>query len=351
MLAATLGATDAISKTLLFVKQIVSETEGIAPNARITVDADYSGVIVHEGAALYVLPAGDHVIGEEAFPLLVRKAPGTVFDKLDAGVYLVRTRQVDIVEWNTKSLFRDSERPETSDRPIQGRSWLRIDSPARFLLGVLRAMESDPAAQPESSDEWDTSDQSKQEQQSPTGAPINLQAHRLVMQRIEAAASETMQKGSFLTEDGKIALDPLQAALKPELQRKMADIGMDCTALRISILFVAQTKESFHCVKCGSSTRSTLEVEFTLTTSFFFSVKTETWHGYFCTPCASSVAWMYNLRMLGFGWWRLIGLFMTPVLIVINFTCAIMVMFTAKTPEQHEALSLEKMKRIAAKGK
>jgi len=338
--------------TLLFVKQIVNETEGIAPNARITVDADYSGVIVHEGAALNTLPTGDHVIGEEAFPLLVRKAPGTVFDKLDAGVYLVRTRQVDIVEWNTKSLFRDSERPETSNRPIQGRSWLRIDSPARFLLGVLRAMESDPAVQSEASCGEDTNAESEQKQQSTTEKPINMQAHRLVMQRIEAAAAKTMQEGSFITEDGMIALDRLQSALKPELQRQMVDIGMDCTAIRVSVLFVALTKESFYCVRCGSRTRRTLEVEFTRNTSILFSVKTTTWGGYFCAPCAVSVALMYNLSMIaGCGWLRLVGLFMTPGLIIVNSVCAIMVVFTAQTPEQHEARSLEKMKGITEKGK
>jgi len=337
--------------TLLFVKQIVNETEGIAPNARITVDADYSGVIVREGAALYVLPEGDHVMGEEAFPLLVRKAPGTVFDKLDAGVYLVRTRQVDIVEWNTKSLFRDSERPETSNRPIQGRSWLRIYSPARFLLGVLRANESEPAALSEASYGGDKSANSKQKQQSPTEAPINLQAHRLVMQRIEAAASKTMQKGSFITADGMIALDPLEAALKPELQRQMEDIGMDCTAIRITVLFEALAEENFYCVRCGSRTRRTLDAEFTRNTSFFITRMETTFRGYFCAPCAMSVALSYNVFMLGCGWWGLIGLVMTPSLIFMNSASAIMVVLAAKTPEQHEAHSLEKMKRIAEKGK
>jgi len=352
MLSAVLGGTDAVAKTLLFVKEIVNETEGIAPDARITVDADYSGVIVHEGAALYMLPAGDHVIGEDAFPLLVRKAPGTVFDKLDAGVYLVRTRQVDIVEWNTKSLFRDSARPETSDRPIQGRSWLRIDSPTRFLLGVLSAMESDPSVQSEAACGEDTNAESEQKQQSTTAEPINMQAHRLVMQRIEAAAAKTMQEGSFITENGMIALNPLQTALKPELQRHLADIGMDCTAIRVSVLFVAQTKESFYCVRCGSRTRATLELEFTRNTSILFSVKTTTWRGYFCSHCAMSVALTYNLSMIfGCSWLRLVGLFMTPGLIIVNSACAIMAVFFAKTPEQHEALSLEKMKGLAEKGK
>ena len=73
--------------------------------------------------------------------------------------------------------------------------------------------------------------------------------------------------------------------------------------------------------------------------SFFFMRFHATQRGYHCANCAGSTFLQYNAANAICGWWGLIGLVLTPCIIVMNTVSLVTVCAGGKTPLDHAALA------------
>ena len=110
--------------------------------SRLAIPEGAAGVVIKDGKALDVLPAGDHILEASLLPLTMQKLkikPGAQSaGPLPAAVFLVQTQSPFTVPWRCQALSQNSAFGLTYTT-LAGRAAVQAADPARFCAAVLGA--------------------------------------------------------------------------------------------------------------------------------------------------------------------------------------------------------------------
>jgi hypothetical protein len=292
----------------------------------LEVPPGHTAVVVLRGEPLDFFLPGSHMLDVQHLPLLCQRTRlGDGRQAVPAHIYMVRMPGTHTVSWSADVILAEGRSTGLVGCRLGGSAAFRVHDARRFLQCLWQA-----AVTPREGD-------GHQSFRLTTGAKRN---HPQVTAAVAAEAEVHVAEAVGDIAAHALAGRPVESlfapgaleALRPDLERAIAEgmleIGIVSLDTRIAEI---SRPELVPCGCCGRADRKRAYAIFRYTISLFYVRFGGHRAGNFCLLCGLQYGLGYTLLILFMGWWGIIGLFLSPVYLVMNLYNLGGLLFTQKS--------------------
>ncbi len=316
-----------------FVQELwMSSTNGLPQGETLDVPMNSCALIVHNGGIFYVLEPNRYLLTADNFPLLKpRRASKGLPPMLEGTLYLIRTDDINNIPWEQSVITTAHWYEGAPYEIVKGQYGVRIVNPPQFFQSIysrLKATATETApmksfrlARPEAD--------AKEFVATNLVAEANLFVSPILENTLLLALHKHNRPQEPITSHQETLQNEIGSLLAPKIEAHGVHI------LSFSVDSIA-TPASLPCQSCGSNERPTSNLGFYSNVSLLVVRYMRVQKGYFCSRCALKYFLGYTALTLVMGWWGLIGLFISPVFIIMNLVNMSKALLCYRRPLVHE---------------